>query len=216
MTQDGERFETTVDLDGFREIFKAQQGAYARKLGIGCAVIGVPCTVLGFAMLMDEPSLEALGAVAIFLLVAVLGMVMTVNPAFMLTFRKPVVFQWFYLHGIEDPNEVPFSSLQTSYATTIGAWGFTIDSATAHMNVPWTMLDKKPISTATGTVFRAADGKNSSVVYNMIGINWAFRDESAGTFALLLPKAYLATNPGAVDNALGWNLPGIGFEEGAS
>ena len=49
-------------------------------------------------------------------------------------------------------------------------------------------------------MFRRDDGKNSSLAWNMLGVNWVFRDEDAVLFALLLPNSLLKSNPQIVES----------------
>ena len=45
-----------------------------------------------------------------------------------------------------------------------------------------------------------AKGKEASLAYNLMGINWAFRDEDASG-VLFLPRELVEENPGLVDEA---------------
>ena len=189
-------FETTVDLDGFRELFKVQQGPYSRKLGITTAVFCGLLALMGLLLFAVEPSLESFGFFALFAALVVLGVAMARNPAFLFTWRKPQIYLWFCSRGVEDPTAVELSDLKTTYRVVCGEHGFTLESPVGTMNVPWGALAERAWQCPLGVCFRYDDGKNSSVIHNLIGVNYASRKEDGVVYSLLLPTDVLAANPG--------------------
>lgn len=191
-------YQVHMDLEGFRELFVAQQRNYVKKVGILCTVMFVPGSLFSVYMLVSEPSFEALGFLAMCVALSALGIADLVKPPAMLSTRKRLVYTWFYTHGVPDPDKVEFKRLATDYTVSLGAYGFAEQSATFALNTPWFSLREKPVKDTRGTYFVVDDGKESSALYNMIGINWALREETA-VGALFIPASVTAANPGLVD-----------------
>lgn len=102
------RYEVTVDLEGFRELFLAQQRRYEKKSG-----------------------------------------------------------------------STPLADLKARYTIGLCDLGFSEDSATELIRVPWVALREQPVKGERGTYFVVDKGEQESFIHNMIGINWAFRDVDA-------------------------------------
>lgn len=187
-------YHVHMDLEGFRELFVAQQRRYLKKIGIICTIFFVPMTPLAAYWTVGEPSPTSIGSTLLFAILAVLGIADIVKPPAMLVTRKPLVYTWFFVHGVEKPNEVPMAQLATDYDVEIGDYGFSEKSAACTLNTPWLSLREKPVKDTRGTYFTVNDGKESSALYNMIGINWALREETA-TGVLFIPNDVASANP---------------------
>ena len=66
------------------------------------------------------------------------------------------------------------------------------------VKIPWFALHETPIKTTNGIFFAFDDGKNSSLLYNSLGINFAFREDLPGE-VLFIPASVLSTNPNLVN-----------------
>ena len=195
---EGSAYSVHMDLDGFRDLFRAQQIRYTRKLGILCAVLfGLMALVSIFACL-SVPSVEMAGTALLFVAILVFGVLMAVRPPLLLATRAGLVRRWFAQRGAANAGNDPLGQLVADYTVTLSALGFTEASSTATLNIPWFALDARPVAGDNGTYFVLAKGKEASLAYNLMGINWAFRDEDASG-ALFLPREFVEKNPGLVD-----------------
>ena len=82
---------------------------------------------------------------------------------------------------------------------TLGDLGYTVESANGSFNVAWSLLDQRERPCPSGACHRFDDGRNSSLLYNLIGVNALLRKEDAVNSALFLPTAVLEENPGLGD-----------------
>ena len=195
---EGSAYSVHMDLDGFRDLFRAQQIRYTRKLGILCAVLfGLMALVSIFACL-SAPSVEIVGTALLFVVLLAFGVMMAVRPPLLLATRAGLVRRWFAQRGAANAGNDPLGQLVADYTVTLSAFGFTEASSTATLNIPWFALDARPVAGDNGTYFVLAKGKEASLAYNLMGINWAFRDEDASG-ALFLPREFVEKNPGLVD-----------------
>lgn len=197
-----QNYQVHMDYEGFRELFVAQQRRYLMKIGIWCTVFCVPLSLFAIYITASEFSLEYLGMTVLFVLLAALGIADIIKPPAMLVTRKPLVYMWFYEHGVPEPDKVEFKQLTADYTVSLGAYGFSEDSAAFSLNTPWLQLREKPVTDARGTYFVVDDGKESSALYNMMGINWALREETV-TGVLFIPKAVTDADPGLVEQISG-------------
>ena len=142
--------------------------------------------------------IEAAGCALLFVALLVFGVVMAVRPPLLLATRAGLVRRWFAQRGAASAGDDPLAELVADYTVTLSAFGFTETSSTATLNIPWFALDARPVAGDNGTYFVLAKGKEASLAYNLMGINWAFRDEDASG-ALFLPREFVEKNPGLVD-----------------
>lgn len=192
-------FEMPVNIDIFTELFRVQQGPYTRKLGI---LGGVLCSIMTlFAILnfLAEPGIKSLGIAVIFTTLVALSVAMVRDPAFMLRFRGKQIVLWLYLHGADPSSDIALGDISTTCRVTLGNLGYTVESANGSFNVAWSLLDQRERSCPSGVCHRFDDGRNSSLLYNLIGANALLRKEDAVNSALFLPTAVLEENPGLGD-----------------
>lgn len=195
---EGSAYSVHMDLDAFRDLFRAQQIRYTRKLGILCAALfGLLALVSVFASL-TAPSVEMEGTALLFVVLLAFGVMMAVRPPLLLATRAGLVRRWFAQRGAANAASDPLAQLVADYTVTLSAFGFTEASSTATLNVPWFALDARPVAGDNGTYFVLAKGKEASLAYNLMGINWAFRDEDASG-VLFLPREVVEKSPGLVD-----------------
>lgn len=196
------RWDVSMDLDGFRELFLAQQRTYQRKVFLMGAILCGLLTVVAVAMLMDDPGLDSLLYMLFFLALTVVFVFLLIKPQAALGSRQGEVRQWFSRHGERDAESAPLGSLNACYSVTLCDLGFTEDSELELTNVPWAALSEKPVRGKRGTYFVVDNGKESSLLHNMIGINWAFRDEGA-LGVLFVPNDVSAACPGLIQGIEG-------------
>ena len=91
-----------------------------------------------------------------------------------------------------------YESLGLDFDVSLEELGFCERSASAVLHTPWFALDARPVVGDRGAYFVLAKGKEASVAYNLIGINWAFRDEDVSG-VLFLPNEVIEKNLGLVE-----------------
>ena len=156
---EGSAYSVHTDLDGFRDLFRAQQIRYTRKLGILCAVlVGILALVSVFAGL-SAPSVEMVGTALLFVALLAFGVMMAVRPPLLLATRAGMVRRWFAQRGAANAGNEPLGRLIADYTVTLSALGFTEASSTATLNIPWFALDARPVAGDNGTYFVLAKGK---------------------------------------------------------
>lgn len=195
---EGVTYSVRMDLDGFRDLFRAQQLRYMRKLFVGCAVsfglLGAALLVSGLAALRPDALPYALLLIA----AAVACAIAARRPPVALATRQGPVRRWFSQHGARDAAIPELGSLVASYDVSLEELGFCERSASAVLHTPWFALDARPVVGDRGAYFVLAKGKEASVAYNLIGINWAFRDEDVSG-VLFLPNEVIEKNLGLVE-----------------
>lgn len=170
-------YSVRMDLDGFRDLFRAQQLRYMRKLFVGCAAL---FGLLGAALLVSGLTAPQPGALlyALLLIAAAVACALAARrPPVALATRQGPVRRWFSQHGARDAATPELDNLAASYEVSLEKFGFCERSVSAVLHTPWFALDERPVAGDKGTYFVLAKGKEASVAYNLIGINWAFRDE---------------------------------------
>ena len=172
-------YMVTVDYARFKELFTAQQTPYLRKLGIACSIAFIAFAAFGIMMLANMPSLENLGIAVLFTALAIFGVRMAVKPFVFMGSREGIVRSWFEDHGAAFADCTPVEDLTVTYSISLTPLGFIEQTPRGRKAIPWFALSGKCISGKYANYYTAADGKNSSVAYNLLGINWMLRDEHA-------------------------------------
>lgn len=191
-------YSVCMDLDGFRDLFRAQQLRYMRKLFIGCAVL---LGLLGAVLLISgltAPQPDALLYALLLMAAAVACALAARRPPVALATRQGPVRRWFSQHGARDAATPGLDNLAANYEVSLDEFGFCERSVSGVLRTLWLALDERPVTGEEGTYFVLAKGKEASVAYNMIGINWAFRDEDVSG-VLFLPNEVIEKNLGIVD-----------------
>ena len=190
------KYQVNVDFDRFKQIYLAQNRRYLLKTGRLCAVIGVVLTLLAGWMMISDFTLENLGVFVLFLAIAVFGIAMSVRPFTFFQTRKNEVYGYFAGHGAEGTTADPLDSLKVAFDVRIEELGFveTLEDRTEFRR-PWFTLTGENVECDFGHVFPADDGKNSSMLYNMLGINAYLREGLDGE-PLVIPAEALGANPG--------------------
>lgn len=172
-------YMVAVDYPTFKELFTAQQTPYLRKLGIACSIAFIAFAAFGIMMLVNAPSLENLGIALLFTALAIFGVRMAVKPFVFMGSREGIVQSWFEDHGAAFADCTPVEDLTVTYSISLTEFGFVEQTPRGRKAIPWFALSGKCISGKRADFYTAADGKNSSVAYNLLGINWMLRDEHA-------------------------------------
>ena len=194
-----QHYDAHVDLEGFRDLFLAQQHNYLRKLGLACAILCGGFAIMIGALLVSNFEADMVLPAVVLSAAGVFGIAMFVHPMTMISTRKPLVYRWFFVHGVEDPDKVPFKQLVADYTVELGEYGFSEETKTTVAHTPWFALVKKPVESERGTYFVLGKGKDSSLAYSMLGINWALRDEEV-CGVLFIPREVVAAQPGLVSD----------------
>lgn len=196
---DGVTYSVRMDLAGFRDLFRAQQLRYVKKLFILSAVLFGLIGALTVVATLRVFQLNMLLYGLLFIAIAVACAIGTRRPPAVLATRQGPVRRWFSQHGCRDASQPPLGELTASYEVSLEEFGVCERSASAVLHTPWFALDERPVTGDRGTYFVLTKGKEASVAYNLMGINWAFRDEEVSG-VLFLPKEVTEENPGLVDD----------------
>lgn len=181
-------YSVHVDLGTFKQMFVAQNSNLQRVAGIILAVLGG----LGLVLMVSGGDFFKMPEVTLVLLALfVLGLAASIHPVMSLSGRKGVVQDWFSRHGEANAAMLPLTELSGDYQVSIEDYGFVETSATTVNRIPWFVLSGKTAKVPSGVCFLRDSGKNSSVIYNLIGINWAFRNEDVN--GLLFIPSEVAT-----------------------
>ncbi len=193
-------YRAEVDLEGFRELFLAQQSRYLRKLGCGLFLLCGVIAVVGSFVVAESFNLEGLAFVVLMYALTIMGLAMAIRPFTFLSTRAGTVCEWFATHGAAEPQDGSLSSLYAAYEVSLEGYGFTETSpSVGRLPTPWFFLSGRRVDRERGSYFTVDDGKESSFFYNMLGNNWALREESALS-VLFVPRAVADANPGLLDS----------------
>ena len=190
-------YKVKMDLEGFRDLFGAQNGLYMRKIAVMLLVCDLPFTLALLWGGAYTVSLELLASTVMCVALVVLAILMLVRPAFCMRSRGGDVRGWFMRHGVKYAQMQPLDELRARYTVELGPLGVSEDSDLELERTPWFAFREKPVRGRHGTCFVLDTGKQSSLLYNMIGINWAFREEGLDG-ALFVPDEVIARDPGIV------------------
>lgn len=203
------RYGVTVTFDWFKKIFATQNRRYNRKVGILCLVLFIPMTAVSAASVVTDPEsagLEGIGVTVLFAALTVLGGLLAANKGIMFSTRKGENSGYFARHGMPKPAGGRFTNemLRCSFGVSIEQYGYVEDVRFANgLRVvdrkPWLSLTGDGADSEHGYVFAANDGKNSSLAYNMLGINAYLRNGNE-TDPLVIPRQVEDANPWLV----GW------------
>ena len=187
--------QVMIDFDRFKNLVVAQNKKYYKKIGLLCAIIFVPLTIMFAIMLISEPNSTNLLYVAVSLLVAILGIMLMCKPFLVFYTRKDLVTSWFYIHGL-DNLQGSFKNYQVKYEITLSENGVTEKFASGlEVRFPWFILTGNYVTFPEGVYFTYEDGKNSSLMYNLLGFNALLRDELNGGEVLFVSQEILQANP---------------------
>ncbi|NEG88721.1 hypothetical protein [Bifidobacterium aerophilum] len=189
------RYRVTVDFNRFKQIYVAQNRAYLRKVGIGGTVVGVLLIIMSIALLTEEFNTQWLLLLAAMILLTVYSVLCIVHPVVFYGSRKNEVYGYFSRH--ETPTDGrPLNDLSCTFDVTVCQYGSELtmqDGNTVHL--PWYALTGASETTDFGTVFIGDDGKNSSLLYNMLGKNAMLR-EGMDVEPLVVPAEAEHAHPG--------------------
>lgn len=195
------KYQVRMDYDGFRDLFRAQNGTYVRKAGTLSAVC---CLFLAPVLLatatsgwMSSAEVPMMVVVAVIVgLVGVLAVWMVVDPSMMLFSRGAMVRHLFEARGGHFAGR---GDASCDYEVSLDKEGFTQRSGSGAFGTPWAQLRSKPLQGSRGTYFAFDDGKNSSVAHNMAGVNYAYRQDSPMR-TLFIPQEVVDANQGIVED----------------
>ena len=189
-------YDVHMDSDGFKDLFRASLGRLMRRWLIVALVLLIGFLPIAILMVSMDPSGSwplLVGDLAL----AECCIAFMRRPPVALSTRRSVVDEWFMYHGVRNVSAIPLNGLSCSYRVTLGEHGFTESMADGSRNVPWLALTDKPARGDDGIYFFRDGGLNSSALYNLIGINWAFRDEGVVS-TLFVPNSVVDANPDLV------------------
>lgn len=193
-------YQVHMDYEGFRELFLAQQGGYTRKLGVLCAVV---CGVLGAFGLAAVAGgrHDMLLSDVVLLACAAFGLLMAVWPSAVLSTRGGLVRAWFAERGSMD-TQGKITAISCDYTVELDDRGFTELAGSNTIRTAWYELSDRPRAGERGTYFVRSKGRDDSVLYNLMGINWALRDEAVSG-VLFIPNEVTRENEGLVEEVRG-------------
>lgn len=193
-------YHVHADYDMFKDVFVAQHTSYLRKVGLAWAVIAGFVVVLSVFGFFSAPDLS-IGLIALaFVVLFVMGLRMAICPFALVVTRADEVRRWFSFHGARTAG-VPLRRLEADYDVVIGDEGFSEKSSAGCVTIPWNRLRGTRVRRPSGDFLPVDDGKQSSLAYNAIGLNWALREEgTAGV--LVIPSSVLADNPALAEEVL--------------
>lgn len=197
-------FHVEVDLDWYKDLFRAQNLRYNRKVGIFGLVFFLPFTALGIfitAVNFESYGLTGalitlmFGALSLYEIQLIRGRGILFGGS-----RKLVTAKFFLSYGMELPKE-PISREETrcGYDVSAEELGFVEhirypSGLDVTVRRPWAFLTGTGSDTPGGYVFAADDGKNSSLARNLVGVNYAFR-EDLPCYPLAIPRTVVSENP---------------------
>lgn len=164
-------------------------------MGIAMFVLCGVIALVGAGVAFASPSFESVLFELAFVALAAFGLVMAVKPPALLATRATMVARWFAAHGAAAPADGTIKTLHADYAVSVEPLGFVEQSSAGRIATPWFALRPAGVRRARGVYFPVDDGKESSLAYNMLGVNWALRDESA-MHVLFVPNEVLRSVPG--------------------
>ena len=192
-------YKAKVDFERFKNLFLAQNKNYFRKLGSLCSIIFIPLTILFVIMFVGKPTGENFLYVLVSLLLTILGLLFIFKPFFVFYTRRNLVTKWFYFHGLKDLKQ-DFKEYKIEYDVILSKLGVTEKFVSGNeVRFPWFTFTGKYVEFPEGVYFIYDDGKNSSVFYNMLGVNYLFREELQGE-TLFIEKDVLDKNPNLLED----------------
>ena len=192
-------FDMPVNIEMFAELFRVQQRPYTLKLGIFGGVLCGLMALFAFMAFLAEPGIEPLGITVFFAALVALSVILVRDPAFMLRFRGKQIAFWLWAHGADPSSDTPLEDVSTTCRVSLGDLGYTVTSANGSFNIAWNLLEQRERPCPAGACHRYDDGKNSSLLFNLLGDNALTRKEGGVVYTLLLPSALLEENPGLGD-----------------
>ena len=191
-------YRAMINFERFKNLFLAQNKKYYRKMGIFCSIFFIPFTILLICAFIYEPSGKGILYILTSLLLVGLGILLIFKPLFIFHTRKNIVTGWFRSHGLKKL-EGGFSNYKVEYDVNLSKYGVTEKFVSrVEIRFPWFSFTGKYVESPEGVYFTYDDGKNSSLVYNMLGVNYLFRDELQGEI-LFIEKEVLDKNPNLVE-----------------
>ena len=192
-------YSVRMDLDGFRELFAFGQLRYTRKLGVLLAVVGLGMAAAMLAVLISAFAPEVVGYLTASVALGGLGVAMAIRPPIRLAGRKSLVLRGFCAHGAAATSGTPLEGLVADYQVTLDEHGAMESCPVRVLRTPWMAFEERSHMTARGTYFALRRGKDNSLAYNMLGLNWAFREEDVDG-VLFVPAEVMAAHPGLADD----------------
>lgn len=189
-------FRFVLGYREFKQLFRAENGAYMRKIGlIGtvCAGWAIPASFIGGIVPMFEGEIEwtvsnIAGNFGGFL-IGCFFVWCLVRPPFLFVFRSGEARSFFRFHGLRVPGGVDPRGLSVSVSTSLCALGGEEVAADGTVvRTPYAFMRRWPVVTCRFVFLPVADWRSDSAVWNMVGVNWAFRPEWDGE-GVALPRS---------------------------
>lgn len=188
------KFKADINFTKFKKIFKAQNKSYFKKLGIFCSIFFIPLSIISAYIFITETTMQFFLYFILFLVLAAYAATLIFNPCIIFVTRRNIVKQWFCLHGSKNLNE-NYKNYITVYEITLSQYGVKEMFSNENLiKLPWFMFKNKYVTIDEGIIFPYDDGKNSSLAYNLLGINYLLREENTGE-TLFIPKEILNQYP---------------------
>lgn len=128
-----------------------------------------------------------------------LGILLIFKPFIIFYTRKNIVTSWFQFHGLKDLKG-SFSNYKVEYNVNLSKYGVSEKFVSgAEVRFPWFTFTGKYVESPEGVYFTYDDGKNSSLMYNMLGVNYLLREELSGE-TLFIEKEVLNKNPNLIED----------------
>ncbi|WEV46259.1 hypothetical protein OZX62_07380 [Bifidobacterium sp. ESL0690] len=189
-------FRFVLGYREFKELFRAENGVYMRKIGlIGtvCAGWAIPASFIGGIVPMLRGRIEwtvsnVAGNFGAFL-IGCFFVWCLVRPPFLFVFRSGKARSFFRFHGARVPEGADPRGLSVSVSTSLCALGGQEVAADGTLvRTPFAFMRRWPVVSRRFVFLPVADWRSDSAVWNMVGVNWAFRPEWDGE-GVALPRS---------------------------
>ncbi|WEV53406.1 hypothetical protein [Bifidobacterium sp. ESL0704] len=184
-------FRFVLGYREFKQLFRAENGAYMRKIGlIGTVCAGWFSVAAVFTyyipLFFSLPSSAGISKDEFWpvtggFLIGCFFVWCLVRPPFLFVFRSGEARSFFRFHGLRVPGGVDPRGLSVSVSTSLCALGGEEVAADGTVvRTPYAFMRRWPVVTRRFVFLPVADWRSDSAVWNMVGVNWAFRPEWDG------------------------------------
>ncbi|WEV46261.1 hypothetical protein OZX62_07390 [Bifidobacterium sp. ESL0690] len=191
-------FRFGVGYDDFVELYHAENDRYMRTLGLVMSVAGIAYGGISLRVLFDyavgEEVPNGFGDVLaplIMICLWLLSLWCLVCPSLPLTTRGVVCGRFFVAHGAVVPEGGVPDGWSVSLQVSLGALGGEEVAADGRLvRTPYAFMRRRPVLTRRFLFMGLRDVSRESALWNMVGVNWAFRKDWNGE-GVFVPRAVL-------------------------
>lgn len=178
------RFNTTINEKDYKEIVSVQQEKVSKEFSYYYLFVFVPLSIVCLYWVYLNQSLNSLLTCAVCILIVLYCLQRICFPTLSINLNQKTMMNWFKIHGVQNPTK---DNLNTTYTTTLSKYGYTLDSDTSHINVPWNYFTGNYKQTRIGTIFTINEKRNASQLYDKTYLH----KEEAILYTLVIPKEEL-------------------------